>query len=84
MNMAESPYYYEIRKLNTVKKRIQDLMPKLLAIFSKHQGRYSFYRVPREPVNKGWIVDLKRVQRLMHEMNFLGQRMKDMYSYNTK
>lgn len=48
-------------------------------IFDKHKGRYGVRRVYRELLNRGYKVNHKRVQRLMHNMELLGKRPKEKY-----
>lgn len=42
----------------------------------KIRGRYGIRRVHRELLNRGYLVNHKRVQRLMHNMGLLGKRPK--------
>ena len=79
MKMARSTYYYEIKKVDAVKERNQTLMAEIQAIFSKHKERYGVRRVHKELINKGYEVNHKRVQRLMHDMNLFGKRPKEKY-----
>lgn len=45
----------------------------------KIRGRYGIRRVHRELLNRGYLVNHKRVQRLMHNMGLLGKRPKERY-----
>ena len=45
----------------------------------KIRGRYGVRRVHRELLNRGYLVNHKRVQRLIHNMGLLGKRPKERY-----
>lgn len=48
-------------------------------IFDQNKGRYGVRRVHRELQNRGYSVNHKRVQRLMHNMGLFGKRPKERY-----
>ena len=48
-------------------------------IFDQNKGRYGVRRVHRELLNRGYLVNHKRVQRLIHNMGLLGKRPKERY-----
>ena len=77
--MAKSTYYFEINKDDVVKARNAELMAEICEIFNSNKGRYGVRRVHRELVNRGYAVNHKRVQRLMHEMELRGKRPKEKY-----
>lgn len=77
--MAKSTYYYEIRKTDAVADRNEELLSVITDIYTKHKGRYGVRRVYRELINKGYAVNHKRVQRLMHKHNLQGKRPKEKY-----
>lgn len=83
--MAKSTYYFELQKTDAVVLRNKDLADKIKDIFEKNKSRYGVRRVHKELVNKGYKVNHKRVQRLMHSMGLLGKRPKEKYhSYKGK
>ena len=85
MKMAKSTYYYEIGKVDAVKERNQEMLTEIKSIFDDNKRRYGVRRVYRELLNRGYIVNHKRVQRLMHEAGLLGKRPKEKYhSYKGK
>ena len=49
-------------------------------IFTHHKGRYGVRRVHNELVNRGFKINHKRVQRLMHVMQLVGKRPKEKYN----
>ena len=79
MRMAKSTYYFEIKKVDVVMIRNKELMDEIQRIFSCNKGRYGVRRVHKELVNRGYNVNHKRVQRLMHDMKLLGKRPKEKY-----
>jgi len=79
MKIPRSTYYYEIRKVDAVEIRNQELMDEIIEIFEHHKGRYGVRRIYRELVNRGRNVNHKRVQRLMHNMGLMGKRPKEKY-----
>ena len=79
MKMAKSTYYFEINKVDVVKVRNAELMTAIQEIFDCNKGRYGVRRVHKELVNRGYNVNHKRVQRLMHDMELHGKRPKEKY-----
>ena len=77
--MAKSTYYFEISKADVVKSRNTELMVQIQEIFDYNKGRYGVRRVHRELLNRGYSVNHKRVQRLMHDMKLFGKRPKEKY-----
>jgi transposase InsO family protein len=83
MRMAKSTYYYEISKIDVIASKNQSLMDEISNIFEQNKRRYGVRRVHRELLNRGYSVNHKRVQRLMHNMKLFGKRPKEKYhSYN--
>ena len=79
IGLSRSTYYYEISKADKVKERNTDLSLEISSIFEEHKGRYGVRRVYRELVNRGYEVNHKRVQRIMHQMKLAGKRPKEKY-----
>lgn len=48
-------------------------------IFDQNKERYGVRRVYRELLNRGYLVNHKRVQRLMHNMRLFGKCLKEKY-----
>ena len=64
-------------------ERNKALLEEISDIFVKNKSRYGVRRVYQELIRRGYIVNHKRVQRLMHEAGLLGKRPKEKYhSYN--
>ena len=79
MELARSTYYYELSKRDIVAQRNKALMDEIMDIFDQHKGRYGVRRVHAELVNRGIMVNHKRVQRLMKVMGLKGKRPKAKY-----
>ena len=79
MPLSRSTYYFEISKEDVVAKRNKDVMLEINEIFSYNKGRYGVRRVHRELLRRGYEINHKRVQRLMHEAGLLGKRPKEKY-----
>lgn len=77
--MAKSTYYFEISKEDVVKSRNAEVMVEIKNIFERNKGRYGVRRVHKELVNRGYNINHKHVQRLMHEMKLFGKRPKEKY-----
>ena len=79
MPMSKSTYYFELTKVDLVDKRNTELKDEIQKIFTEHKGRYGVRRVYQELLNRGFVVNHKRVQRLMHSMGLAGKRPKEKY-----
>ena len=79
MRLARSTYYFEISKTDKVDLRNKELKDEIAAIFQQNKGRYGVRRVYQELVNRGYQVNHKRVQRLMHVMQLKGKRPREKY-----
>ena len=77
--MAKSTYYFEIGKTDVVAKRNEDMLAEIMNIFDQNKSRYGVRRVYRELLNRGYQVNHKRVQRLMHVAGLKGKRPKEKY-----
>mgnify|MGYP002522613413 FL=1 len=79
MPLSKSTYYFEIRKNDVVAERNNDIMHEIDEIFTSNKRRYGVRRVYQELLNRGYKVNHKRVQRLMHEAGLMGKRPKEKY-----
>ena len=79
MEMAKSTYYYEISKTDVVGEKNAELLAEIKEIFEKNKRRYGVRRVHQELINRGYKVNHKRVQRIMHESGLFGKRPKEKY-----
>ena len=85
MKMAKSTYYFELTKVDLVDKRNTELKDEIQKIFTEYKGRYGVRHVYQELLNRGFVVNHKRVQRLMHTIGLVGKLPKEKYhSYKEK
>ena len=77
MHMARSTYYFEINKNNVVAERNQKILEEIKRIVDENKHRYGVRRVHQELINRGYQVNHKRVQRIMHEAGLAGKRPKE-------
>ena len=79
MHMARSTYYFEISRNDVVAERNQEILEEIKSVFVENKRRYGVRRVHQELINRGYQVNHKRVQRLMHEAGLVGKRPKEKY-----
>ena len=85
IDMPRSTYYFEINKVDKIKIKNSHIADKITQIFNLHKGRYGVRRIYMELVNQGYVINHKRVQRIMHELKLFGKRSKEKYhSYKGK
>ena len=64
IKLGRSTYYYHLKQLNQVDKD-QAIKVEIQAIYDEHKGNYGYRRMTLELRNRGYIVNHKKVQRLM-------------------
>ena len=80
IKLARSTYYYHLKQLDKPDKD-QELKDEIQSIFIEHKGNYGYRRVHLELRNRGYLVNHKRVQRLMEVLNLQAKmRQKRKYS----
>lgn len=79
VELAKSTYYFEINKVDMIEEKNAKLKEEILEIFIQNKERYGVRRIYRELLNRGYKVNHKRIQRLMHSMNLKGKRPKEKY-----
>ncbi|AGY37853.1 transposase IS861 [Streptococcus ilei] len=62
--LPRSTYYYQLKQLDRLDKD-KDLKAEIQSIFTEHRGNYGYRRMTLELRNRGYMVNHKRVQRLM-------------------
>ncbi|HHK6984263.1 TPA: IS3-like element ISSpn4 family transposase [Streptococcus pneumoniae] len=78
--LARSTYYYQLKGLGELDKD-KDLKAEIQAIFTEHKGNYGYRRVTLELRNRGFVVNHKKVQRLMKVLGLTARiRRKRKYS----
>ena len=66
--VARSTYYYYLKKAKSPDKYLK-VKEEIQNIFSENQGRYGYRRITMELKNRGYRVNHKTVQKLMHMLN---------------
>ena len=80
IKLARSTYYYHLKQLDKPDKD-QELKAEIQFIFIEHKGNYGYRRIHLELRNRGYLVNQKRVQRLMKVLNLQAKiRQKRKYS----
>ena len=64
VKLARSTYYYHLKQLDQTDKN-QTIKAELQAIFTEQKGNYGYRRMTLELRNCSFIVNYKKVQRLM-------------------
>lgn len=78
--LPRSSYYYHIKQLKQVDKN-KVLKAKIKMIYDEHKGNYGYRRITLELRNQGFLVNHKKVQRLMKLMSLTARiRRKRKYS----
>ena len=80
IKLARSTYYYQLKQLDKSDKN-HDIKDEIQAIFTEHKGNYSYRRMTLELRNRSYIVNHKKVQRLMRVLGLSARiRRKRKYS----
>ena len=80
IKLARSTYYYHLKQLDKPDKD-QKLKAEIQAIFTEQKGNYGYRRIHLELRNRGYVVNHKRVQRLMKVLGLTARiRRKRKYS----
>lgn len=80
IKLARSTYYYHLKQLDKPDKD-QELKAEIQSIFIEHKGNYDYRRIHLELRDRGYLVNHKRVQRLMKVLNLQAKmRQKRKYS----
>ena len=79
-HLARSTYYYHLKQLDQPDKN-QELKAEIQSIYREHKGNYGYRRVTLELRNHGFVVNHKKVQRLMKVLGLMARiRRKRKYS----
>ena len=79
MRLSKSTYYFEVSKDDQVAIRNEELTKEIIELFNKHKGRYGVRRIYHALKGKGFNINHKRVQRIMHINGLLGKCPKEKY-----
>ncbi|MFV0250395.1 MAG: IS3 family transposase [Bacilli bacterium] len=79
--LKRSTFYYTVTKIDKDNKN-KDLMEQIKDIFNKNKATYGYRRITLELKNRGFIINHKKVLRLMNKYNlFPIVRRKRKYSW---
>ena len=80
IRLARSTYYYHLKQLDPTDKN-QTIKAEIQAIFTEHKGNYGYRRITLALRNRGFVVNHKKVQRLMKALGLSARiRRKRKYS----
>lgn len=79
--LARSTYYYHLKQLCS-KDKNQELKAQIQRIYHEHKGNYGYRRITLELRNQGFLVNHKKVQRLMKLM-YLTARIRRKRKYSS-
>ena len=78
--LARSTYYYQLKQLDGFDKD-KELKAEIQSIYCEHKGNYGYRRMTLELRNRGFMVNHKKVQRLMKALGLSARiRRKRKYS----
>ncbi|VPF01880.1 integrase core domain-containing protein [Streptococcus pneumoniae] len=78
--LARSTYYYQLKQLDGIDKD-KEIKTEIQGIDNEHKGNYGYRRIHLELRNRGFVVNHKKVQRLMKVLNLQAKmRKKRKYS----
>ena len=70
--LPRSTYYYQLKELDGLDKD-KELKAEIQAIFTEYKGNYGYRRITLELRNRGFVVNQKKVQRLMKLLGLSSQ-----------
>ena len=80
IKLARSTYYYHLKQLDQTDNN-QTIKAEIQAIFTEHKGNYGYRRITLTLRNRGFVVNHKKVQRLMKVLGLIARiRRKRKYS----
>ena len=79
MELPRSTYYFELSKIDVDTTKNQVVMDEIREAFEINHGRYGVRRIHQVLISKGYRINHKKVQRLMHKMSLKGRRPKEKY-----
>lgn len=82
VQIPESTYHYQINQLG---KEDPDcaLKEKMIQLFEKHEGRYGYRRIHLALRNQGYMINHKKVQRIMSELGLKCVKFQRKSRYNS-
>ena len=77
-SLPKSTYYFELSKVDKDIKN-QEIIKQIEDIFDKNKSRYGFRRITAELHNNGYLVNHKKVSRLMSKLGLKATKKKQKY-----
>lgn len=72
-HISKSDYYYALSKEDKDLKN-DDIMNRIIDIYYHHKGRYGYRRIYLQLLKEGYLINHKKVQRLMNRLRLTGIR----------
>lgn len=69
--ISKSDYYYVLSKEDKDIKN-DEIMNRIIDIYYRHKGRYGYRRIYLQLLKEGYLINHKKVQRLMKRMGLIG------------
>jgi putative transposase len=82
VDIPEATYHYHIKQLNNEDPN-QEWIELISALFHKHEGKYGYRRIYLKLRAQGYVINHKKVQRIMGELNLKCVKFKRKSRYNS-
>lgn len=76
--MSKSTYFYNLNKVNLDNKN-EEIINEIVNIYITNKSRYGYRRITLELKNRGFVVNHKKVKRIMSSLNLFGIKAKAKY-----
>lgn len=76
--LNKSTYYFEINKKDSDEKNTL-ICERIKEIFQSHHSNYGVRRIYHQLINEGFVINHKKVQRLMNKMGLSARKHKQKY-----
>ena len=81
IQISKSTFYYQLKR--TISEEAKKLNETIKAIFVENKSCYGYRRITLELKNRGFIVNHKRVKRIMSELKLYGKQPKSKKRYSS-
>lgn len=79
VDIPKSTYYFELHRIDIDSSKNAEIIASIKQIYLEHKTRYGVRRVHKELLRRGFLVNHKKVQRLMNKLGLKGKRPKEKY-----
>lgn len=76
--LSKSTYFYTINKVNLDDKN-EEIINEIIDIYNSNKGRYGYRRITLELKNRSFVVNHKKVKRIMSSLGLFGIKAKAKY-----